>query len=758
MKRTTVILATIAVAMLAFILIYERDTFSSRELEERSDRVLGRFDRERISALEIERGGTTTLLVREPDEEGGLELGEWKLRKPFSAAADQDAVRDLLGELEWLDPERELGGLKPEDAERFGFTSPRIRVWYTIGKRRVPITIGKPEPRGAGVYLQVDDPQRAFVVGEEIFNAFDHDPGHFHTKELHEGVSIFALQSLTLRDENGERVVEKRGDDFWLVRPFSALALYESVEKVTDALDRLRSRRFVARVIDDPAAYGLEAPVFEAVYTEKAPVEPEGKGDSEPEPVSLRFRLGARCEGHEGESYLAIGEKGPVVCVADADLAEAHRDAEALRDRRLLAVRDREIESVAVVSRADELGLQKQNSEWSYQVSREGKKIAEGKASAEAVEKWLKDLRAVEAIRFLPADDQALRDRKINESTVTLRAERAGKRTAFVTRVGRIEAGEMAVRRGDEPLVAIFPATAAELLRVSSARFRPPELLGALEGELVQLEIRRGDSVEELVRDPESGWSVQKPSTVEADTVRVGELAGLLGSLKAERFAADALEPEHGLDYPALEVKARFRAAADGADNASEIGEQASASSDRDHTLAIGSETEGGRYARLDSSEAVFVVSERLVGLLSEPLVSRSLLSTPLEQIDSLKVVGRERTVEVTRDGDRFALTGGGGDDSADNERAAALAKAVAGLRAAGAVHGEPGTEGGLDEPRARIAVMRKQGSADPRSYELLIGAEAPARSDSVPRRYVKRTDIPVVFTVAAGDLDLLLE
>ena len=82
MKKTTVILALLAAAMLAFILIYERGTISSRELAQRRDRVLQRFVRDRVSRLEIQRRGKTTVLVREPDEEGGLELGDWQVEEP----------------------------------------------------------------------------------------------------------------------------------------------------------------------------------------------------------------------------------------------------------------------------------------------------------------------------------------------------------------------------------------------------------------------------------------------------------------------------------------------------------------------------------------------------------------------------------------------------------------------------------------------------------------------------------------------------
>ena len=59
MGRTTVLLGVIAVIMAAFILFFERDTITSRDLEKRKGHLLQQFVRERVEKLEIERDGET---------------------------------------------------------------------------------------------------------------------------------------------------------------------------------------------------------------------------------------------------------------------------------------------------------------------------------------------------------------------------------------------------------------------------------------------------------------------------------------------------------------------------------------------------------------------------------------------------------------------------------------------------------------------------------------------------------------------------
>jgi hypothetical protein len=121
MGRTTIILGVVAVVMAAFILVFERDTITSREMDDRKGHLLQRFVRERVEKLEIERDGEKIVLVKEPGDEEGFDESTWRLTQPWKAKADTTTVDSLLGTLEWIDAKRTLENISQADRKRFGF-------------------------------------------------------------------------------------------------------------------------------------------------------------------------------------------------------------------------------------------------------------------------------------------------------------------------------------------------------------------------------------------------------------------------------------------------------------------------------------------------------------------------------------------------------------------------------------------------------------------------------------------------------------
>jgi len=89
MGRSTVILGVIAAGLLAFILLHERDLLSTGELEQRKNRVLSSFVRDRVSRIEILKDGASVVLERKPDAEDSEVLGPWRELSPMQVAVDQ---------------------------------------------------------------------------------------------------------------------------------------------------------------------------------------------------------------------------------------------------------------------------------------------------------------------------------------------------------------------------------------------------------------------------------------------------------------------------------------------------------------------------------------------------------------------------------------------------------------------------------------------------------------------------------------------
>jgi hypothetical protein len=472
--RTTIGLGVVALGLLAYIVFFERGSITTGELDRRKDDVLPELVRERVTKIEVQRKGRWTVLERRPDPKSDLELGSWRLVKPIEADADEDAVESLLGALEWMSTRRRMEGVTAEDRKRFGFDAPRYRVWFTVGRKRFPVVVGKLTPQADGIYVQGDDRTRAHVVGKELVEALNHEPTDYHTKELHDGLSALTVTALTVRDAAGERRLTKRDETWWLGQGAErSLASTPEVEAAIDALDRLRAKRFVA--LEDAHAHGLDAPFLDAAVTRTRVVPPlpgeipgavtgEG-GKPKTEEVVVRLRVGAECPGHVGERHVRA-DHGPVMCIAEADLADARKSVEAFRERRLVPFDETNVKAVRLERDGKVLALSRKDETWSYELRAGASVEAKGEAKAGSVVDWLKALANAKAESLAP--DTGI---GIAKPVGRLRVEREAEDAAYEVVLLSDEASQLRTRRGEEQWIAAYAKDVDALLAPSAARF-----------------------------------------------------------------------------------------------------------------------------------------------------------------------------------------------------------------------------------------------------------------------------------------------
>ncbi len=724
MVRTTLVLAAIALGLLAYILLIEKDTLSSRELQKREHSVLPEMIRDKVDHIEIQRKGVSTVLERrlEVTDEAGL----WRVTAPYEARADRDAVDTLLGELEWMDARRLLTDLSDADRKRFGFDNPRYRVRFRVGSLEVTALVGNESPRGDGIYVQGRDRKRAFIVGKDLVEALDKEPEHYHTKELHEGLLVATTTGVVLKDAAGTRAVQRREDRlFQLSEGGRGLASGPDVTQLIDGVDALRASRFIATGVTDLSKYGLEPAELDLtlhrteIAEDQATLDARRRKDPDAQAkrvaAQLRLRAGAVCGEHAEERYIAIDEGKDIFCALQADLAPLRKDLASFRERRALALEDTEVAGVRIDAGAQRLSLEQSDGLWSFSLTRGKRTVLEGKAREGAVDEWLAALRAtvVEDVEAGP----------LGGERVTLTFTR---RKALPEH--RIEASQAAAlvvaQRADEPFTVALPPAALEVLAPSAARFRSLTVATRDLEALTSIELTRDGVTETAIAADGGGFNLTRPTAVPGDRARLGELARLLSKLEAVRFVADAPEPEHGLSPATATVKASF-----GKDALS---------------LRIGAATEGGRFARLDEAPGVFVVPERLWDQLAQPVVSPTVLAVPLEGIRAVAVTRGDDSLKIEGDGDAF--TGEGMDAAA----ARALAEAVATLRASAVTgHGVADPSQGFDAPHARIVI---QHSSEGPERVLLLGGPAGGGG-----RHARRADLAVGFVLPESQIEALL-
>ena len=335
MTKTTLVLGVIALGLLAFILLYERHTLTTADLADRQGRVLLEFIRRRVSKVELERAAGRLALSRKAGDED-LEWSDWRVSAPYRADADEQAVDDLLSELEWLQARRTLDSVDEDELAAFGLHKPKVHLSFHVGARRHRVHVGGHERAGQGVYLKRERGGPVYVVDGMLLEELERDALAFHTKSLHPPFSTNLVQELSLRGPQGVLRLARAGEHWRFLSPDGGAAAVEAVEELLRALSALQAARVVELAPLELGTYGLDPPLGQVeVALRKAGPKTAGEAD----PVQALERrvvlLGNECKGHEAERYIGSGPGRPVFCAGAKLLEKLHPSPAVLRGKRL---------------------------------------------------------------------------------------------------------------------------------------------------------------------------------------------------------------------------------------------------------------------------------------------------------------------------------------------------------------------------------------------------------------------------------------
>lgn len=730
-RITAIVLAVAALALAAFIVLFEQHTLTSGELAGRKGRVLERFVRPRVTKLELQRGGRTIVMEREREAGEDDELGAWKITAPIHTKADADAVDALLGALEWLDARRSLEGVTAADRHRFGLDHPRARLWFTAGRDRVPLLLGSNDAGGEGTYIQLGDPTRAYVVPTDFPEALAHDLAHFRTKSLFAEASPLAATKISLHAGATAEIRLSRPALKWsLEAPIRGMASMPAVNELLRALDELHVERFVAERPGALARWGLDHPEREASLEI-----PLVEGEGQPRRiVRSHLRVGGACDGHPEERYAMVGDAGPVTCVLSSRLDGLAREPDRLRERRLVTVEPEDVTRIEIVVGSRRLEATRHDAKFRVTATRGG-----FDAPVDVVEAFVQELTAAQAEGFVgaAASDLAAHGLTTPAARITLRRESGAEETVAL---GNSDMTHAFARRGDEPAIVELASSVADLFDPSGVRFRDRTLVRENDDDCKRLVIARGAVREELTISGRD-WSVTAPVQAPADGGTVNDLVRGIGSLAALRFVAERATTAHGLATPRVIATARFEgyAVQPGAPRGKDAGVRPQV---RTYVLRVGADTEGGAFATLGDEPAVFVARAALVSALLAPALSRDALSTEESDLERIVIERGPTRIEIHKVGDAWENAAGG---AANADRTRELVSAIASLRAQSVRgYGAALPADGMSAPTLRVTVSRREGAPSPREVTIVVGAQTGAGDDA--RDIVRRTDLAATF------------
>ena len=252
--KTTVILAIIAIASVAYFKFFEMKRPSTEEARRQVQNMVN-FDRSKIDGIVIQNGDQKIEIRRRDNK--------WRLETPIKDQADSALVESLLSDLEnWQKegtiPAKEIDADKSKLAE-YGLNNAKLKL-KLLGHDRPPeILFGKDAAMEGRMYVRFQNSKETFLAGQSVKKDIDKKPEEFRDKKLTDLVTA-QVRRVILKTPAGEMELEKKDTHWEILKPLRARA---DDQKVNDLISQVTSARigeFVADDRGDLRPYGLAEP------------------------------------------------------------------------------------------------------------------------------------------------------------------------------------------------------------------------------------------------------------------------------------------------------------------------------------------------------------------------------------------------------------------------------------------------------------------------------------------------------------------
>ncbi len=344
--KNLAILAGVVIAVLAYILIFERHQPTSVEARRDADKVFPGLEADDI----------TGLLVEGPDGRVRLEkTGEdWRLREPIDYPADASTVGSTLSSLTGLSADRRLPA-DEVDAAEFGLDAPEAEVSLVLGDgTEMTFAVGGEMPLGSKRPIRLADSDEIAIAPGMFMNDLEREVDDWRSREV---TGLRSDQVASIEIEAGADTIraERIGDGWRLLRPMEDIGDRDHLEALVSDLSSLRIEEFLDGGID-PVALGLDAPEYSVMV--------ERSDDGEP----LRLELGATREGAGGTDVACRRGDGDYFWARDSVRTRLSKAPVLWRSKKVADFDRQRAVSLHLKKKSDEVLIEKEDPQTSWRL------------------------------------------------------------------------------------------------------------------------------------------------------------------------------------------------------------------------------------------------------------------------------------------------------------------------------------------------------------------------------------------------------
>jgi len=367
--RTTIILFTIFLVLLAFVFFFEFKGKSEKNEEEK--------------LVEISPDDVHKITFKKEDETISLQKnkeGEWIITEPVEAKADNFEVDRFVEDFSDLRIER-LVEEEPTDLSKYEIPQKEITFWYKDSEQPLKILVGLENPLDNTFFAKREDEQRIVLIPSHLKNLLEKKTFDFCQKDIFK-FNTDEVKTIKLRAKEKKWQAIKKEDEWFFKKPVKALADESEIEDILDSLSDMKAKEFVSeeKKGEEIKKFGLDKADYEIFLA--MPV-----ADKE-----VTFTL----HKDDDKTYVTTSLSSKIVVVDDSALSELEKTAEELREKGVAKFYSWEAYKVHLKKGDMVLKVLKDKEDkWHFESA------DKGKADEEKIKSFIRKIESLEALEFI---------------------------------------------------------------------------------------------------------------------------------------------------------------------------------------------------------------------------------------------------------------------------------------------------------------------------------------------------------------------
>jgi hypothetical protein len=249
MKKNTLIVVVVAVALGAFVYFYD-SKHTPKPVSEDTSKPAFSVKSEQISSLTIHHADITVALTKNGSE--------WDLTQPVATRADQSEVGTIVDDLSGLSVQRSFAATDP--LSKYGLADPAVKIEFREANGTShEIQMGDKDFTNSAVYALIDGSKQVDMLSTSLLDEAQKPVTQLRDRSLID-LNGSEVTALTIDDPSGRISAAKATAGWEITDPRKTLADASAMDSLVASLSSGKFTEVVSERPEDPAKYGLARP------------------------------------------------------------------------------------------------------------------------------------------------------------------------------------------------------------------------------------------------------------------------------------------------------------------------------------------------------------------------------------------------------------------------------------------------------------------------------------------------------------------